>query len=344
MQVNNKKKQDRDTAFVEHVEQVFDEKRRNRSQAAFNRNKPALAKYGMLVGVIVLIFLFTLSKESRVSAVSVSGNRYLSSSYISTLADVSCDDLYYTKIPFLLEYQLKKEPLLESVDVSWSDHGIISIEVTEKRPVGYRYDDEAVLLLADGSVIALSGEYLDVIADVPYITGFTDSEQTRLLCKALKELSAQVVASIAEIHQFALEYDDEAMKILMRTGGYYIGSYNNLDKLAYYDEIYASQKDHSQCIYGFDSGSSAASQVCPWNKVSTSVEYWKDEDGNVRKTQYGDSAVKHYYVDKDGNTAVDAAGNPIPIPIDETATEIIDPDFQTHYEAGYYATGVLVMP
>ena len=38
------------------------------------------------------------------------------------------------------------------------------------------------------------------------------------------------------------------------------------------------------------------------------------------------------------------AGNPIPIPIDETATEVIDPDFQAHYEAGYYGSGVLVMP
>ena len=108
--------------------------------------------------------------------------------------------------------------------------------------------------------------------------------------------------------------------------------------------MYAAQKDHSQCIFGFDSGSSATSQVCPWNKPTANVEYWTDEEGNIRKTPYGDSAVKHYYVDAQGNRALDASGKPIPIPIDETATEVIDPDFQEHYEAGYYASGVLVMP
>lgn len=342
MQVKNNRKTD--AVFGENVEQVFDRKRKKNSQDVFNRHKPALVRYGILLGAVVIVFLFTLTQKSRVSAVSVSGNRYLSDAYVSSIAGIETDDLYYTKIPFLLVYRLESEPLIERAKVSWDEEGVITIDITEKRPVGYRYEDEAVLLLSDGSVIPLSGEYLSVIADVPYVTGFTESEQTRLLCKGLSSLSSQVVASIAEIHQFALEYDDEAMKILMRTGGYYIGSYNNLDKLAYYDEIYAAQKDHSQCIYGFDSGSSAASQVCPWNKSATNVEYWTDAEGNVRKTPYGDSAIKHYYVDANGNTATDGAGNPIPIPIDETATEVIDPDFQAHYEAGYYATGVLVMP
>ena len=344
MQVKENRNTTDHTSFGDNVEQVFDAKRKRNSQAAFDRNKPSLVRWGISAGILVLVFLFCLMEESRVSAVTVSGNRYLSSDTICSIAGVSSDDLYYAKIPFLLEYRLKSEPLIESVDVSWKNNGIISITVNEKRPVGYRYDQQAVLLLSDGSVIPLSGEYLDVIADVPYITGFTEAEQTRLLCKALSQLNRQVISSIAEIHQFALEYDDEAMKILMRTGGYYIGSYTNLDKLAYYDEIYAAQKDHSQCIYGFDSGSSAASQVCPWNKPTANVEYWTDEEGNIRKTPYGDSAVKHYYVDQDGNTATDDAGNPIPIPIDETATEVIDPDFQAHYEAGYYGSGVLVMP
>ena len=343
MRVKDDKTENR-SSFGENVEHVFDVKRRRRSQQAFDRNKEFLFRLGIAIGTLLLIILFSLTPQSRVSAVSITGTRYLSDAYVCSLAGVSADDLYYLQIPLLLQYRIKSDPLVESVNVSWKMDGIIAIEIQEKKPVGYRYEDEPVLLLADGQQVPLTGEYLDVIADVPYVTGFTEAEQTRLLCKGLSQLREQVIASISEIHQFALEYDDEAMKILMRTGGYYIGSYTNLDRLTYYDEMYAAQKDHSQCIFGFDSGSSATSQVCPWNKPTANVEYWTDEEGNIRKTPYGDSAVKHYYVDAQGNQALNASGKPIPIPIDETATEVIDPDFQEHYEAGYYASGVLVMP
>lgn len=331
-------------SYPKDVEDVFDEKRKQNSLAAFNRTKPALIRYGILAGAVLIAGLYCLCDSAKVTGIAVTGTRYLSSSYIEDVADVHTGDVYYAQMPFLLENSLESDPMIKDAKVSWSAGNVISIEVREKRPVGYRYEEEAMLLMEDGSQIPLSGDYLKTIADIPYITGFTEEEQTRLLCKALSSLSDDVISSIAEIHQYGLQYDDEAMKILMRTGGYYIGSYNSLDQLEYYDEIYTAQKDHSQCIWGFDSGSSASSQACPWNVQNSSVEYWTDGDGNVLKNTYGDAVVKHYYTKQDGTQATDANGNPIPIPVDQYGSETPDSDFQAHYDAGYYATGVLVLP
>ena len=43
-------------------------------------------------------------------------------------------------------------------------------------------------------------------------------------------------------------------------------------------------------------------------------------------------------------TKFDENGNPIVIPIDEYAQDIVDKNFEENYEKGYYATGVLIIP
>lgn len=330
--------------YTETVEKVFERQRQESSRVTFERRVPSLVHMGCFAGLMILIGFYLYLPDSRVQTIRISGNVYLDDSYIVSVAGISQNDIYYLDLPVLISSRLKKDPMISSASVKWDDNGVILVSVKEKKPVAYRYDDEAVILLSDGSAVSMGSEYVDLISDIPYVTGFTEKDQTRLLCKALGKLDRSVISSIAEIHQYSLGYEDEAMKILMRTGGYYIGTYQNLDKLAYYREVYAAQPDHSYCITGFDSGNTAFSTVCPWNENKENVEYWTDESGNILKNSYGDSVVKHYYVDGNGNKATDASGNPIPIPIDSSNNEVIDSDFIAHYEAGYYATGVLVIP
>ena len=330
--------------YSETVEKVFATQRQATSRMTFEKRIPFLIKLGCFAGILVLIGLYLYLPFSRVQTVSVDNNKYLDDDYIVSVSGVKQNDVYYASLPFLIRYRLEKDPMVSSATVSWKDSGVIEISIKEKKPVGYRYEDEAMILLSDGSTISMGSNYVDLISEVPYITGFTEKEQTRLLCKSLGSLDRSIISSIAEIHQYSLGYEDEAMKILMRTGGYYIGTYQNLDKLAYYNDVYAAQPDHSYCISGFDSGNTAFSTKCPWNEAKDNVEYWTDESGNIVTNSYGDKVVKHYYVDSNGNKALDGAGNPIPIPIDASHNEVIDSDFISHYEAGYYATGVLVIP
>lgn len=339
-----KKEKQESSEYTETVEEAFDRQRQRSSRITFEKRTPVLIRWGCLIGLLLLLGLYLYTPFSRVQTIKVVGNVYLDDDYIVSISKVRQNDIYYADLPILISSRLNKDPLISSASVKWEDNGVISVTVKEKKPVAYRYDDEARILLSDGTSVSMGSNYVDLISDIPYVTGFTDKDQIRLLCKALGKLDRSVISSIAEIHQYSLGYEDEAMKILMRTGGYYIGTYQNLDKLAYYREVYAAQPDHSYCITGFDSGNTAFSTICPWNENKDNVEYWTDESGNILKNSYGDNVVKHYYVDNNGNKALDASGNPIPIPIDDSNNEVIDSDFIAHYEAGYYATGALVIP
>ncbi len=304
-----------------------------------------LLKLSLLLATFLLLGVYFISSDSRVSAVVIEGNHYLDESYIEDISGIKQNNILFFQIPFLKEIKLQNDPMIESADVSFVSGNVITITIKEKKVIGYRYeDDQAYILLSDNTKAELKSEYLDIIASVPLINGFTESEQTRLLCKAFDDVDQNMIENISEISQYSLSYDDEAMKIQMRNGSYFLGNYQNLDKLNQYYSIYSKMSDKSQCISADENSNVAYTFVCPWNQTDTTTEYWTDESGNLITNQYGDNIAKHYYTDSEGNAAVDANGNQIPIPIDENGSEVIDPNFNRNYTNGYYSTGTLVLP
>lgn len=312
---------------------------------SFLSSKNQIRKFGIFFGFVFLFVFYLFSSASRVKAVKISGNHYLADSYIEEISSIQTGDIYYFCIPVIKEMKIKNDPMISDADVTLSYNGVINIEITEKKPIGYRYDDETpVILLSDNTTAELKSEYLDIIASVPLISGFNEEEQTRLLTKAFADVDQSIIESISEITQFSLSYDDEAMKIHMRNGGYFIGNYQNVDKLNQYYAIYSNMNDKSKCISADENSSVAYSYTCPWNEEESTTEYWTDEDGNIITNQYGDKVVKHYYTDEEGNDALDASGNKIPIPIDEYGNQVKDENFTENYAYGYYSTGKLVTP
>lgn len=316
---------------------------KSKQNATQKQNNP-LFKLGIIVAFFIVLFLYLFTSASRTNAVIVEGNHYLSDSYIKEISHINQNDIYYLNVPIIKELQLKSDPMIEDANVSFTSQRTIKITITEKKAIGYRYEaDTAYILLSDNTKAELKSDYLDIIASVPLITGFQDSEQTRLLSKAFQSVDQSTIESISEISQYATSYDDQAMKILMRNGSYFLGNYQNLDKLNQYYSIYSAMSDKSMCISADENSNVAYTMVCPWNDNSVS-EYWTDEEGNIIENSYGDKVVKNYYTDSEGNSALDANGNPIPIPIDDNGTEVIDPNFNSNYQNGFYSTGSLVLP
>lgn len=310
----------------------------------FIQSQSKLLKIGLFVAFFIVLILYFVTSVSKTNGVIINGTHYLSDTYIEDISGIQQNDIFYFNIPFIKEIKLKSDPMIEDADVKLLSNRTISITISEKKAYGYRYEDDvAFILLSDNTKAELKSDYLDIIASVPLINGFEEDEQTRLLSKAFASLDQSIIESISEISQYSTSYDDEILKILMRNGSYFLGTYQNLDKLNQYYAIYSSMSDKSLCISADDNTSTAYTMVCPWNDTAA-TEYWTDENGNPIENSYGDKIVKHYYTDEQGNPALDANGNQIPIPIDENGSEVIDPNFNSNYQNGYYSSGSLVLP
>ncbi len=329
----------------EKVEEIFRERERKRDTENMERSRPALFAWALVLSVFLIVLVYYLSPGSCVHAVSISGYNYLSESYVQELAGISTDSRIFLVFPGRTAAKLEEDSLIADASVQILADNVVKITITEEQPIGYRYSgDEPTILLLNGSEVTLTSELMSLISRVPYIEGFTEEEQTHLLCTAFENVDPAMIEEISEIHQYSLPYDDEAMELQMRDGMIIFASYYSLDVLNSYNEIASVVNSTDNCIYAEQGMKYAYEKACPWNETETTYDYWLDADGNIITNRYGDPAVKHYYQDANGNYYLDASGNWILIPIDAAGNDDPDPDFEANYAAGYYATGTLVIP
>ena len=330
---------------VPGVETIFEERAVTSDNRAFERARPHLFAGAVFFAFLLLILIYCFSPESRVKAVSVRGHNYLSKSYVEKRAGVSVNDLFYLQFPSAVAAMIEEDPMIEEAQVRLLHDNIIEITVHEKQPYGYRYDEEEpTVLCTDGSVVPLTSELMPILARIPFINGFTDEKATHLLTNGFKEVSPDRIEEMAEVIQYPLSYDPEAIEIRMRDGGIFFSNYFSLSLVNQYPTLSRLIKNKDNCLYADNGTTVAAARACPWDEEEIILEYWTDEEGNYIYNKWGDRAVKHYYQDSDGNYYLDDNGDRIIIPIDAYGQDQKDADFLNHYFLGWYKKGYLDIP
>ncbi len=327
------------------VDSVFEEQAILSDNVQFKKAKTNLFVCAMVLSVTVILFLYTLLPTSRVQAVSIHGNSYVSKEYIEKISNVNFDSYFYLVKPKKIEQTLLEDPMIEEAKVKVLPGNLVSIEIVEKQPIAYRYDNEVPeILFVDGTTCELVSDYMPIIARVPYVKGFNDEKQTHLFCMAFANVNRDMIENMSEIQQYPLSFDQQAMMIRMRDGMHFFANYFSLEVINEYNAIIEHVKDTKKCLFADSAKKVAVLKACPWDEVVVEREYWMRDDGSYITNKWGDKAVKHYYADKNGNFFLDKAGNKIVIPISIKGNDEPDKKFEDHYFAGYYDSGVLILP
>lgn len=297
------------------VDEVFDRRKRIKADFSFRKAKPFLFIASLLVGFIIIALVYFFSPSSKVKAISVQGNFYLESSYIKDLSELTLEDRYYFVFDYFVEKKIAKSEMIKSVTVSHLEQGVIEIVIVEEEPYGYRYGEKGEILLKSGKSIELKSEYLDIIADVPYVEGFDTEELLIRLAKGFQPVDRSMIALMSEITRYPMSYDENTLQIFMHDGNYFFTSFYAIETINVYQQIVSDLEEKGKCIYSDDGLKVAFTSVCPWDQVVVEKEYWIDELGNVVVNQYGDPVEKRYYTDAYGNYFLDETGNKILIPM-----------------------------
>ena len=332
----------------EGVKNLIEKRKIFRENEAFAKKQSGIFSWAIVFSVFIIVAVYFLLPFSKVKALSVTGTNYLTNEIVKEISGIDYNTRYFLVFPSRIAKKIKENPLVEDCKVRLLQNNVVQLQITEKRPVGYRYEDDgkAYILFSDGKKAELKSEYMSILARIPFIVGFTTDDQTHLLTQALAKIDEEMIEEISEIRQYSMKYDKETLEIQMREGGYFFTDYYNISLINNYHETYVQLKNKDYCLYaeGTSDQRTLSGRACPWNEETITHEYWLDENGDYIYNKWGDAAVKHYYTDKNGNQYLDENGNPIVIPIDEYAQDIVDKNFEENYEKGYYATGILIIP
>ncbi|MFV0551820.1 MAG: cell division protein FtsQ/DivIB [Anaerorhabdus sp.] len=298
------------------VDEVFDRRKRIKADFSFRKAKPLLFIAAVIVGFITVALVYYYSPTSKIKAISAKGNYYLETDYVKELSGLTLENRYYLTFDYFIEKEIEKCEMVKNATVKHKEQGVIEIVIEEEEPFGYRYDEKGELLLKSGKAIELKSEFLDIIADVPYVEGFDTDELLVRLAKGFQNVNRDMIEIMSEITRYPMSYDENTIQIFMHDGNYFFASFYSLETINVYQQIASDLTEKGVCIYSDDGLTVAYTSTCPWNQIVEEKEYWVDELGNIVINQYGDPVEKKYYTDGKGNYVLDKEGNKILIPID----------------------------
>lgn len=203
--------------------------------------------------ILISVTLYFISDASKVKTLEVQGNLYYSSEQILDQAGLSYESRYILHPSFWLKFKLKNLELIESINIKKSLDGKISIQIEEKKVIGYYItDEENKLLLGDGSSYTVSESNLEKIVNYPLIDGFSDEQLQNLAASFTisgNEVSDEIISMISEIQPHEESYDEHAVKIIMQDGNTLYGSYDDIPVLNYYLQTLKDLEGSNVCLF-----------------------------------------------------------------------------------------------
>lgn len=168
--------------------------------------------------ITLLIVLFFQSSLSDVTKVEVVGHALVSEETVLKEAAIQPGDHFFAVSSSLAAARIAKLPIVQSAEVHKYFPGKIVIEVKEHPKVAYQLDANGKIeaLLADGSTVAATNEN-GFILDMPLLSGWSDSEQKKALCKALSGIDPQLLSDVSEIIPYPSQGYPDRIKMYTRT-------------------------------------------------------------------------------------------------------------------------------
>ena len=218
----------------------------------------------IFLSLIIIATIYLVSNKSNIYRISVKGNIYYNDGDIVALSGLTTSNKYIFVSERNIERKIKKDPLIAECVVIKDDDYVISIEVKEKKIIGYTFEDKNnVLVLEDDSRIEINNDNLYLIENAPLLEGLS-KEDIILIEKQLVDVDYTIINEISEIHYYPKE-KYQNIELIMRDGNYIFTSAYGLNILNSYYAIKSSyDTKKNTCYYFEDISGRPYTSACPW--------------------------------------------------------------------------------
>lgn len=209
------------------------------------RRNRRIARLVLFLVFISMIIFYLMSDMSKVKSLTVKNNMYYSDEQILEIAQVDYDTNYVLTPGFLINYKLKKDPLIHSSSLHKDLHGGFTITVEEEKVIGYLEDNNHLLLIQGNGIEKISNISLK---SIPRIGAFSDAQLLKL-DDAFEKVDSSIVTMISEILPHSETYNDEMVRIVMNDGNRITTSYEGIYLINSYKKILPQLEGTHVCLF-----------------------------------------------------------------------------------------------
>lgn len=205
----------------------------------------------LLAFLLCAVVVFYFSSESRVHALSCTGNYYYTSQEIYRLAGINSDFRTWTPAA-IIENRLKNVPLIESVSVD-QDGQNYHIDVSERMVLGYYIKDgDNYMLTRDGdSILVESKDDIKNLIHFPLLADLSEEQMKQMAAEFQKypeHLTRDLVEKIAEVRPWSESYDNNMLKMVMQDGNEVFTSIDSLHMITNYQKMLTALQGENVCL------------------------------------------------------------------------------------------------
>ncbi len=216
------------------------------------KKKRKLSRLGKLTFLLAFLVVFTiccLVLTSKIKSVKVIGNELVSDKYILNALSIKEDEPLYSCYNFIKIAKVKKDDLIEDIDVKVKKDRTVVITIKENRIIGQREKNGNIqLILSTGKVIDYKEESLNNLVLLPSFIDI-DDEKTIKIAEKLALIDNDNLFRISEVHDLSFTYDYDMVKLVMDEGNYIYSSLEGLTYVKNYLQIITNdQNESNKCI------------------------------------------------------------------------------------------------
>lgn len=221
-------------------ETVLKNLKKNKRKRIFKK----LKGFMILILIISGIIFYLKNDISKVSKFTVIENKFYTNNQILKIANLD-DKTYFLKPSFLIENDLKNNPLINNAEVKKTLEREFIISIQESKVIGYLSENSNKVLIQDIGICEID-KYNKM--SLPRIVGFNENELVSLK-EGFKNVDEKMIGLISEILPHSETYNDDMVMLIMNDGNKIISDYKGLYLLNNYTKVLPQLKGSHIYLY-----------------------------------------------------------------------------------------------
>jgi cell division protein FtsQ len=174
--------------------------------------------YIFIFFLLMVSILYFQSPLSKVSSISVNGNRYVDKQSVIDLSEIRKDTNIWKVDKEQAEENISKHAEIKSATVEMKFPNNVNIEIVEQQRVAYLFDNSNIYPIVENGKILDRLSSIDTPGDAPLLINWESAEMIQEMAAQLKRVPEGITSLISEIHHAPTDTDSMHITLFMSDG------------------------------------------------------------------------------------------------------------------------------